>query len=396
MSKRSGEKGSGGEGAKPHPSPEVERLQRRVQTLASLLEVGRNIVSTLDLEEVLHRSFESVEDVLNAERSSVWRLDEGGKTLSFFMARGEGIDMAALKNLAMEVGEGVVGQCALGRKPVIISDAPSDARWSSKVDRKTGFQTRSILAVPLEAHGKLLGVIQVLNRKDGEAFTAEDADNLLSLGAQIAIAMENAALYEEKRRTFLGLAVVLAEVIEQRDEYTGGHVQRVVSYSLAIGRRLGLDDEVIESLRMAAILHDIGKIGIEDRILNKPGRLDDDEERRMQEHTVIGAQILGGAPMLQALVPGVRHHHERYDGKGYPDGLGGEEIPLVARIISVADTYDAMTSTRPYRKGLSQETALEEMNRCAGEQFCPAAVEAFEAALEAGELEANPEDLAFI
>jgi putative nucleotidyltransferase with HDIG domain len=248
--------------------------------------------------------------------------------------------------------------------------------------------------VPLEAHGNLVGVIQVLNRRDGKAFGPEDADILLNLAGQIAIAMENAELYEEKRRTFLGLAVTLAELIEERDAYTGGHVQRVVTYSMAIGRRLGMDAEDLETLKLAAILHDVGKVGVEDSILYKPARLDDEELVKMRDHVNIGAKILGNIPMFKALVPGVRHHHERFDGMGYPDGLRGTNIPLHARIITVADTYDAMTTDRPYRKGLSVETALEELDNHAGTQFCPDAVAAFRRAQECGDLE-EPEALLF-
>src|SRR5205814_22131 len=152
-----------------------------------------------------------------------------------------------------------------------------------------------------------------------------------------------------KKRTFLGLAATLAEVIERRDAYTGGHIQRVVSYSLSIARRLSFSAAEIETMKLSAILHDIGKVAIEDRILNKPGRLDPDEELRMREHAAIGAQILSTTPLMAAVVPGVRHHHERWDGEGYPDALRGEAIPLTGRIIAVADTFDAMTSTRPYR-----------------------------------------------
>jgi putative nucleotidyltransferase with HDIG domain len=374
----------------------IEELTERVQALSGLLKVGRKISSTLELREVLHRSFESVEEILNSERSSVWRLDPTGQTLSFFMARGEGVDEDSMDNLRMKIGEGIVGHAAASRKPVIIQDAPSDPRWSDKVDKLSGFQTKSILAVPLEAHGHLLGVLQILNRKDGEAFTDEDAENLTNLGAQIAIAMENATLYEGERRTFLGLATLLAEVIEHRDAYTGGHVKRVVSYSMTMGRRLGFGDVAMDNLKMAAILHDIGKIGIEDRILNKPGKLTAEEVDRMREHVVIGARILGGSPLLQGVVPGVRHHHERFDGGGYPDGLEGSGIPMAARIITVADTFDAMTTTRPYREALDPAVAIAELEEYAGTQFCPEAVAAFRAALEAGDVNMDPGDDIFL
>jgi len=368
---------------------EVAALQRRVQQLSSLLEISRKLTSTLSLEEVLGRAFESVEEVLEAERSSVWRLDEETGTLSFLMARGPGMDLDSLRDVRMALGEGIVGHVASTGLPLIVEDVHSDPRWSSRMDRRIGFTTRSILCVPLIVNGRTVGVIQVLNRKSGEGFVREDLGRLEALAAQVAIALDNAILYEERRRTFLYLTETLAEVIEHRDVYTGGHVHRVVTYSLAAGRGLDLDAGALDTLRLSATLHDVGKIGIEDRILNKKGKLTAREESRMHEHVTIGAQILGGAPFLRPAVPGVRHHHERYDGTGYPDGLRGEGIPLAARIIAVADTYDAMTTDRPYRKGLSSRKALQELVRCSGSQFCPRTVAAFRVAHRTQELDSS-------
>jgi HD-GYP domain-containing protein (c-di-GMP phosphodiesterase class II) len=370
---------------------ETEALKKRVQQLSSLLEISRKLTSTLNLEEVLGRAFESVEVVLEAERSSVWRMDEERGTLSFLMARGEGIDLEELRDVEMKLGEGIVGHVAQTGKPLIVEEAHGDPRWSSKMDERSGFTTHSILCVPLTVNERTVGVIQVLNRKDGGRFRRGDLDRLEALAAQVAIALDNAILYEEKRRTFFALAETLAEVIEHRDTYTGGHVHRVVHYSLAAGQRLRLDEKQQETLRLAAILHDIGKIGIEDRILNKEGKLTKAEETRMRQHVLIGAQILSGIPFLRQAMPGVLHHHERFDGQGYPEGLKGEAIPISARIIAVADTYDAMTTDRPYRGGMGAHSALAELERCTGSQFCPETVAAFRDAFHAEELEPNSE-----
>lgn len=372
-------------------TPAIAALEERVRVLSTLLGAGRDICSTLDLEEVLNRTFESIEKVLRAERSSVWRYDAESRTLSFRMMRG-GVPDESIRALRMKLGEGVVGWVAQTRQPVVISDVSKDPRWSRRVDEKTEFRTRSLLCIPLLAYDRLVGVIQLLNRVEGDPFTDDDLRNLQDLAPQIAVAMENALLYEEKRRTFLGLAATLAEVIEWRDAYTAGHIQRVVSYSLSIARRLQLPPAEIEVLKLSAILHDIGKIGIEDRILNKPARLDREEESRMREHVMIGVRILGGSPLLLPVIPGVRHHHEWWDGNGYPDGARGPEIALAGRIITVADTFDAMTSTRPYRRELPRETAIEELQRYAGRQFDPGCVEAFAAAYAAREVEFRPDD----
>ena len=148
------------------------------------------------------------------------------------------------------------------------------------------------------------------------------------------------------------MVTALSEAIERRDPYTGGHVRRVVTYSVLLGQELGLPPEQLEELRLAAILHDIGKIAVPDQILRKPARLDADEAAVMARHTVDGAEMVGRIRSLRHLVPGIRSHHERLDGRGYPDGLADAQLPLIPRIIGVADTFDAMTTDRPYRKAL--------------------------------------------
>ncbi len=197
----------------------------------------------------------------------------------------------------------------------------------------------------------------------------EDRDVLSAITNQVASAIENANLYHELKETFYGTAQALAETIEKRDPYTGGHTQRVMSYSLDIGRMMGLSDHDTEELRLAAILHDIGKIGVRDSILLKNDRLDVDEALIMNQHTKFGSEILAHIKTLHHIIPGVRNHHEKFDGSGYPDGLSGDAIPLIARIIAVADTFDAMTTDRPYRKALPRQTAVDELIRLSGTQF---------------------------
>lgn len=164
----------------------------------------------------------------------------------------------------------------------------------------------------------------------------------------------------------------LAAAVDAKDPYTRGHSQRVAEYAAALGKILGLPQAEVELIYTTGTLHDVGKIGVPDAILKKPGRLDDDERAIMETHPALGELIVRKAPQLAATLPGVRHHHERWDGKGYPDGLAGEMIPLIARLLAIADTFDAMTSDRPYRKGLGWDVALEEIARGAGTQFDPA------------------------
>lgn len=189
--------------------------------------------------------------------------------------------------------------------------------------------------------------------------------------------LRNAQLYTELQDLFQSTVSVLAETIEKRDPYTAGHTQRVTNYSVMTAEFLGLSQKEISDLRLSAILHDIGKIGVRDHILLKPAALEHGEFEQMMRHTEHGADILNHSRLLRSIVDGVRYHHERFDGTGYNHGLRGYDIPLHARIISVADAFDAMTTDRPYRRGMDLATAVGEIRKGAGSQFDPAIVDAF-------------------
>jgi HD-GYP domain-containing protein (c-di-GMP phosphodiesterase class II) len=190
----------------------------------------------------------------------------------------------------------------------------------------------------------------------------------------------------QNQELFLETIRTLAAAIDAKDPYTRGHSERVSSYSMAISRHLELNQEEVFRVHIAAILHDVGKLGIRESILNKPGGLSDDEFEIMRQHPSIGAQIMSPIRMLKDIIPGIRNHHETWDGSGYPDHLEGEEIPMVARIIGVADTFDAMTTTRPYQQAMSLEYVLAKMRSMSGSRFDPVVVEAFMAAVEAGDI----------
>jgi putative nucleotidyltransferase with HDIG domain len=198
----------------------------------------------------------------------------------------------------------------------------------------------------------------------------------------LMLARHSFKLYMNMRDVFLNTIKALSLAIEAKDNYTRGHSERVAEYSFAIARRLKLPEDQVETIRYMALLHDIGKIGIEEYILNKSGQLTNEEYARIKEHAVIGSNIVKEVEQLGDAYLSVRHHHERFDGAGYPDGLKGDEIPLGARIIAVADTFDAMTSERIYRKGLSSDNAIAELQRVMGRQLDPSVVKAFLAEIE--------------
>jgi len=330
---------------------------------------------------VLDLALARAEEFCAAETSSIWELDEAAGELFFRIVRGAAAP--AIAGTRVKLGEGIVGSVALSGRAELIEDVAADPRWKGDLD--AGFRTRAMLVVPLVSRGRVIGVLQLLNAPGGEGFAADDLRRMRLFAGPLAHALENARLYVELERTFVESVTALAEAVEKRDPYTGGHLERVVAYSLLLGDRLGLSAADLELLRLGGTLHDIGKIAVPDEILRKPSRLDPEELEIMQRHTVDGAEIVGRIHSLQAIVPIVRSHHERIDGRGYPDGLAGEEIPRLTRIVAVADTYDAITTSRPYREGLGAERAAAEIRGDAGSRLCPEVAAAFAALHAAGE-----------
>ncbi len=353
--------------------------ERRIEQLRTLIELTKLITSTLETKEVRRRAIEAATTLLNAEAGSLILIDPDTGDLFFEIATGEKSDV--VKKIRLKKGEGIAGWVIENGKAIVLDDVRSDPRFYRGVDEKSNFITKSMIAVPVKTRERMLGVLEVINKKDGR-FDNEDLEVLEARSNQIAIAIENANLYEEMRETFYGTIEALAETIEKRDPYTGGHTKRVMDYSLMIGGKLGLSKKEMENLKLSATLHDIGKIGIRDEVLLKKGKLIPEEAMEMNMHPKYGSEILSHIRQLKDVIPGMRGHHEKYDGSGYPDGLKGEEIPLNARIIAIADAFDAMTTDRPYRKALSIDEAINELKRYAGIQFDPYLIDIFIEALK--------------
>jgi putative nucleotidyltransferase with HDIG domain len=233
-----------------------------------------------------------------------------------------------------------------------------------------------LLAVPLQRGEQVLGCIYALNKELGE-FDSIDSKLLNSIANESAIYLENAILFEDVHGLMMGLLHSLTSAVDAKDAYTCGHSERVAVLSKLLAKEFGLDDHQVERIYMAGLLHDVGKIGVPEAVLRKPGRLTVEEFEAMKKHPAIGAKILQDVKQIQDIIPGVLHHHERFDGRGYPDGLSGHNIPLMGRIICLADCFDAMTSTRTYRKAMPLEVTLADIRRCSGTQFDPALTEAF-------------------
>jgi HD-GYP domain-containing protein (c-di-GMP phosphodiesterase class II) len=264
---------------------------------------------------------------------------------------------------------------ALARRDgaLIVHDVAADPtfRWLAATT-----QARQLLAVPLQRDDQTLGCLFALDKPTGE-FDSVDAKLLNSIANETSIYVENARLFEDVHGLMMGLLLSLTSAVDAKDAYTCGHSERVALVSRHIAQQTGLSDKDVEQVYMAGLLHDVGKIGVPEAVLQKPGRLTPEEFEQIKLHPAIGAKILQDVKQIQGIIPGVLHHHERYDGKGYPSRLAGERIPLMGRIICLADCFDAMTSSRTYRKGLPIEVAMAEIRRCAGTHFDPRLAEVF-------------------
>jgi HD-GYP domain-containing protein (c-di-GMP phosphodiesterase class II) len=345
---------------------------RRLAEYEALLDIGVKLAGTLEVETVLELALENAEAVCHAETSSIWELDEERRELFFRVVRGSAA--GDIRGLRVPVGEGIVGSVALSGEAEVVNDVAADPRWHG--DAGGEFQTRAILTVPLRAQGSVIGVVQLLNPVGRDRFTAGDLWRMRQFAAILAPTLQNARLWARQQKQFFKTVTAFAEALERRDPYTGGHVRRVVSYSILLGHEMELSRDELRNLQLAATLHDVGKIRTPDHILGKPSPLDAEEAEIMRLHAADGASMVSHLDNPWVL-HGVRSHHERMDGRGYPDGLTDPQIPLAARIIAVADTYDAMTTSRPYRVAMPHEKAADEILASAGSQFCPRVVAAF-------------------
>jgi HD-GYP domain-containing protein (c-di-GMP phosphodiesterase class II) len=234
-----------------------------------------------------------------------------------------------------------------------------------------------MLIVPLVCERQILGVIMGAEKLDGSGLSSIDSKLVNSLAQSISIFLENSMLYNDLQDMFMGTLRSLVSAIDAKDAYTCGHSERVAWIGRALGRAAGLDEQTVERLYLSGLLHDVGKIGIPESVLTKPGTLNREELDIIKAHPRLGARIIEGVRQMQDLVPGVLYHHERVDGRGYPDGLTGRQIPLFGRVLCLADSFDAMSSTRTYRQAMPLDQVLDEVRRCAGTQFDPDLAEVF-------------------
>lgn len=355
----------------PHLAPEPDHLHVE-EKLAILLRIGKEIQKVHELEPLLGILGNLARDVLEAERCSIFLYDDKEHELWTMVAH-------QVREIRVPADKGVVGHAALSREVQLVADAYNDFRFNPDVDKNTGYMTRNVLAVPLlDAHGDVLGVFQALNKQQGD-FSRIDVDLLVLISEYAAAALERAKLYRQIRDTQNKLVHKLAMAAEFKDEETSAHTRRVGLYSALLGKASGLKADEVEVLKTAAPMHDLGKIGIPDNILKKPGKLDEEEWQVMQRHPEIGYKILDDAdnPILHTAALISRDHHEKWDGSGYPRGLKGEEISIHGRIVALADVFDALSTRRPYKEPWPLEEILDYIKSLSGKQFDPKLVELF-------------------
>jgi HD-GYP domain-containing protein (c-di-GMP phosphodiesterase class II) len=315
--------------------------------------------------------------IVSADRCSLWLVDEDSGVLWTKVAHG-------VSELRIPRNAGFVGYSVRTGEPLLIEDAYQDPRFDRRSDEKTHYRTTSVMTVPLmNSSGNVMGVFQAINKQGknewGEAavFSIQDLERLSLTAVYSAKTVESAMLNMELEATQREIIHILGEVSEYRSQETGDHIQRVAEISFMLAKFLGLPEDEVEQIRLASPMHDLGKVGIPDAILNKPGRFTDDEYAIMKTHSEIGYTMLRNSKrkLLRFAAEIARSHHERWDGKGYPAGIKGEEIPLAGRICSVADVLDALSSPRCYKQPWPEEKVREEFLKQRGAQFQPELVD---------------------
>jgi putative nucleotidyltransferase with HDIG domain len=346
----------------------------RLREALSLYKVSEAIAASLSLDEVIATLTDGALSEVRADLVTTWLDDgEGGY---FQRSRSPAAHLPAGEELGQLDATRIV-QLLKSGAPLVEHGARARELFAEHPAR----QVSSAAVVPLKMRDRLIGWIAVVSLNASRRFDEGQRKLLSMMASRAAAAIENARLYQDLQATFQQTIQSLARTIDRMDHYTSGHSERVARYAVALARWLGLPEEDIEVVRHSALMHDIGKIGCVMN-LNKPGKLTLDEYEIFKRHPVYGREILDPIRFLGPVVPGVYLHHERWDGRGYPLGLSKNDIPLIARIISIADTYDAMTSDRSYRRALPHDVTVTEIERCSGSQFDPDLAGTFVAGIE--------------
>jgi putative nucleotidyltransferase with HDIG domain len=349
-------------------------IQDKIDRLADF---RSDMILSHDIPEILQSGIAKFQELVKTEACSVFLVDADGFEFRHEISIPPHLGEAAQQELDAHIRSGTFGWIINSGTPACIP---------AEVFGKGDHRKLSIMIAPLSNKNRTLGVVTIVFEQDEDFIRQQTLRLLYILSGFFSLSLENAYLFEDLKKSYFDTIRAVANSVEARDAYTRGHSNRVAQIAKVIAAEMGWSRRDLELIDWGGVLHDLGKVGISDTILNKPGKLTDEEFASMKDHPVIGAQIISGIAFLEPLLPYIAQHHERYDGRGYPAGLKGEEIAIQGRLLAIADTYDAMTSDRPYRKGLSDRTAYDEIMRCSGMQFDPVIARAFEKAFQAGKI----------
>ncbi len=361
---------------------EIEDLSSEVvrvyDELSLLYSFSSKLGSEMDVDTICLRALEETGRFLSVRNSSIMLYNaETGKLRT---THASGTDESNAREFGTDANAGFVGHVFKSGQPVTICDIRADGRFILP------YPAVSILCVPLITDDKPVGLLLACDKLSGEEFWTRDLKLMGLFASEVAASIRKAQLYEEIREMFINTVEALSSAIDAKDPYTYGHSRRVARFSVAICEELGMTKNKTRLVELAALLHDIGKIGTPESILLKPGALQPEEFEKIKEHPSKGADILSNICEFKEIIKWIRHHHEWYDGKGYPDHIAAEEIPVEARIITIADAYDAMTSNRPYRNGMPPAEVMKIMEQFTSSQFDPDILKAFKKQMESGKI----------
>jgi HD-GYP domain-containing protein (c-di-GMP phosphodiesterase class II) len=362
-------------GATPASSMEEENHAK----LETIYDISRRERTMTRIPQMLEQVIKMTQQTLNASAASIMLFRDNNQELYFEAASGPvGKELHQVK---LNTQYGIAGQVARTGKPLIVNDVSRSTNFHKMIDDTTGFTTKSLVCAPLSVNHQILGVMEVLNKRDGTVFGEQDLEAVVSVANMTAMAIENTRTHQIILEAYKNTIKALAAATDAKDQHTRGHSLRVMEYIVKAGTVLCLNNEELELLEYAGMMHDIGKIAVDSSILNKAGPLTPAEWEIMHTHPALGADLCLEIPFLEKVSELVLGHHEKYDGKGYPNGCKGEEIPLGARLLAVAEAFDTMTTDRSYRSAMSIDAAVKELNDYSGSQFCPIAVKALISAL---------------
>lgn len=336
----------------------IDNINEKMRTLQTMNRIDKAVLSSISRTELLDRVLGIVASYLPDHQLGIVMRDEGRKGFEVVSYHGAAPMSPIAKNIFIDDAHLDTLILKRHREVFQLHDCEKHDEIPPLYHKILGDDTGSILNIPIEISDEYLGSF-IVSRKETRPFSESEIGIIQMLSDQTGVALQSVRLFEDRERLFMGILTALSRSIDAKSRWTAGHSERVAEYAERIGRALSLSVGDMRTLSISSLLHDIGKIGVPEHILDKPGRLSDEEFAAIKTHPAKGAEIIGDIPFYDIIKSGILYHHERWDGSGYPFGLSGEAIPLHARIIAVADVYDAITDDRPYRKGLNRSEAAE-------------------------------------